>query len=184
MMATVAVGTLAFAALGGIDVLGFGSEAQSAPLDIVETSPSATSVDGLAISVDTTTTLLGEQPATGIAPEGTTVGGATGSGSATPGAVAPRASTPGATAPATAPATTPASAAPPTVAPTTPATAAPTTVTVPRTTTPPVTTAKPPSSTLPPGVSNDWPPGKPIPPKPVGCIDGQLEDNGVWNCQD
>jgi hypothetical protein len=32
-------------------------------------------------------------------------------------------------------------------------------------------------------VPRDWPKNKPIPPKPAGCVNGQLEDNGVWNCQ-
>lgn len=182
MMATVVVGTLAFAALGGIDVLGFGTEAQSAPVEIVETSPTTTAANDVTISVDTTTTLVGEQPATSINPDGTPMesSGVTNGGGAAPIATTPRATTPGApaTTAGTTPATTPAATAAPT-----PSTAAPTTVTVPRTTTPPVTTAAPPASTLPAGVPKDWPPGKPIPPKPAGCIDGQLEDNGVWNCQ-
>ena len=51
---------------------------------------------------------------------------------------------------------------------------------------PPVTVAPAPATTTttrPPGVPGDWPPDKPIPPMPAGCRDGQLEDNGVWNCQ-
>jgi hypothetical protein len=32
-------------------------------------------------------------------------------------------------------------------------------------------------------VPANWPPGKPIPPKPANCKNGQLEDNGVWNCE-
>jgi hypothetical protein len=32
-------------------------------------------------------------------------------------------------------------------------------------------------------VPADWPASKPIPPMPPGCKQGQLEDNGVWNCQ-
>jgi hypothetical protein len=54
------------------------------------------------------------------------------------------------------------------------------------TTAPPVvttTTAAAPTSTLPRGVPADWPAGKPIPPKPPNCVKGQLEDNGVWNCE-
>jgi len=47
------------------------------------------------------------------------------------------------------------------------------------TTAPPVTT-----TTRPRGVPADWPPDKPIPPMPPGCRQPQLEDNGVWNCQD
>jgi hypothetical protein len=53
-------------------------------------------------------------------------------------------------------------------------------------TSPPVTTAPAPATTTttwPSGVPRDWPADKPIPPKPAGCRDGQLEDNGVWNCQ-
>ncbi len=40
------------------------------------------------------------------------------------------------------------------------------------------------TTTRPPGVPADWPPGKPIPPMPPNCHNPQLEDNGVWNCQD
>jgi hypothetical protein len=47
------------------------------------------------------------------------------------------------------------------------------------TTSPPVTT-----TTRPRGVPVDWPPNKPIPPMPPNCRQPQLEDNGVWNCQD
>lgn len=68
-------------------------------------------------------------------------------------------------------------AAPPAPTPTT-ATPTTTTATTPPTTRPPTTT-----TTRPSGVPSDWPADKPIPPKPVPCRDGQLEDNGVWNCQ-
>ena len=47
------------------------------------------------------------------------------------------------------------------------------------TTSAPVTT-----TTRPPGVPKDWPPDKPIPPVPPNCHHPQLEDNGVWNCED
>jgi hypothetical protein len=47
------------------------------------------------------------------------------------------------------------------------------------TTNPPVTT-----TTRPRGVPADWPPDKPIPPMPANCGHPQLEDNGVWNCED
>ena len=47
------------------------------------------------------------------------------------------------------------------------------------TTSPPVTT-----TTRPRGVPGDWPPNKPIPPMPPNCHRPQLEDNGVWNCED
>jgi hypothetical protein len=40
------------------------------------------------------------------------------------------------------------------------------------------------TTTRPQGVPDDWPPGKPIPPMPPDCHEPQLEDNGVWNCQD
>jgi hypothetical protein len=56
----------------------------------------------------------------------------------------------------------------------------------PAVTSPPVTAAPAPATTTttrPSGVPRDWPADKPIPPKPAGCRDGQLEDNGVWNCQ-
>jgi hypothetical protein len=45
------------------------------------------------------------------------------------------------------------------------------------------TTVAAPTSTLPRGVPANWPVGKPIPPKPPNCVNGQLEDNGVWNCE-
>jgi hypothetical protein len=61
--------------------------------------------------------------------------------------------------------------------PTTVATAPPGSVTTTSTSVPVTTT------TWPSGVPRDWPPGKPIPPKPPGCRDGQLEDDGYWNCQ-
>jgi hypothetical protein len=40
------------------------------------------------------------------------------------------------------------------------------------------------TTTRPRGVPKDWPADKPIPPMPANCRDPQLEDNGVWNCQD
>ncbi len=40
------------------------------------------------------------------------------------------------------------------------------------------------SMTRPRGVPADWPRDKPIPPMPPDCHQPQLEDNGVWNCQD
>jgi len=53
-------------------------------------------------------------------------------------------------------------------------------------TSPPTSTANPPvtTTTRPRGVPADWPPDKPIPPMPPNCRQPQLEDNGVWNCQD
>ena len=50
-------------------------------------------------------------------------------------------------------------------------------------TNPPTTQAPTTTTTRPSGVPRDWPADRPIPPKPPGCRDGQLEDNGVWNCQ-
>jgi hypothetical protein len=50
--------------------------------------------------------------------------------------------------------------------------------------TPAPTTAPPAAAaTYPPGVPASWPSGKPIPPMPSPCVQPQLEDNGVWNCQ-
>lgn len=48
------------------------------------------------------------------------------------------------------------------------------------------TTTAPSSSTLPRGakIPKDWPAGRPIPPIPPGCKEPQLEDNGVWNCDE
>ena len=79
--------------------------------------------------------------------------------------------------PATTPTTEPAPAveAPETPAPTTTTTQPPATTTA----VAPVTT-----TTRPRGVPADWPPGKPIPPMPPNCRHPQLEDNGVWNCDD
>lgn len=78
-----------------------------------------------------------------------------------------------------APATTLSTPAPPpaTAAPVAPA---PTATTATSTTNPaPVTTV----AARPEGVPADWPANKPIPPMPTGCLQPQLEDNGVWNCQ-
>lgn len=58
-------------------------------------------------------------------------------------------------------------------------------------TTPPVTTAPATTAPTPPttaaarpeGVPADWPANQPIPPMPAGCVQPQLEDSGVWNCQ-
>jgi hypothetical protein len=33
-------------------------------------------------------------------------------------------------------------------------------------------------------IPDDWPAGKPLPPIPEHCHEPHLEDNGVWNCQD
>ena len=211
LVATAVVGGIAFAALGGIDVLGFGSESQAAFVNIVETTPATTVAVILgAVAVDTTTTVAGAMPPeiTAIAPVGNgsaavanpgstrgtapnvttpnvttpnvTTPGPTTPGPTTPGPTTPGPTTPGPTTPGPTAATTPA-----TAAPTVPPTVAPTTPTTPRTTAPPATTAPPPppASTLPAGVPKDWPSNKPIPPKPEGCVSGQLEDNGVWNCQ-
>lgn len=56
------------------------------------------------------------------------------------------------------------------------------TVTAPTTTTAPKAATT--TTTWPRGVPRDWPADKPIPPMPANCRDPQLEDNGVWNCQD
>lgn len=79
------------------------------------------------------------------------------------------------------PATTrkPSSRKPSTATPTTVATRPPVSATTTTSTSVPTTT-----TTWPRGVPRDWPPGKPIPPKPPGCRDGKLEDDGRWNCQD
>ncbi len=45
----------------------------------------------------------------------------------------------------------------------------------------PTTTVTP--TTRPDGVPDDWPAAKPVPPMPPDCREPQLEDNGVWNCQ-
>ena len=67
---------------------------------------------------------------------------------------------------------------------TTTTTAAPRGTTSATTTTTTSVTATTTTTTLPPGarVPRDWPPGKPYPPIPPGCKKPQLEDNGVWNC--
>ena len=73
LVATAVVGGIAFAALGGIDVLGFGSESQAAFVNIVETTPATTVAVILgAVAVDTTTTVAGAMPPeiTAIAPVG------------------------------------------------------------------------------------------------------------------
>jgi hypothetical protein len=54
----------------------------------------------------------------------------------------------------------------------------------PSTTTTPVRAVPPTTTTRPPGVPGDWPPGRPVPPIPPNCGHPELEDNGVWNCGD
>jgi len=188
MLATVAVGAVAFAALGGLDVMGFGGNEQGATPTIV-TIVQVTTDGTVVVDAITTTAVPGVPPVPGDTagvtpvPDSPASGGGGGGGTpvAGPGTTTPRATTPGApnttAAPTPTPAPTPAPTSPPTVAPTTPTTA-------PRVTTPP-TTAPPTGTTLPPGVRipSDWPPGVPIPPIPPGCKQPQLEDNGVWNCQ-
>ena len=117
---------------------------------------------------------------------------APGQGGRSPAAAAPAATAAPATSPVTSPVTSPS----PTGGAQPPATtAAPATTTAPTpagttaatiTTSPTVTTAPAPvttAATRPEGVPVDWPANKPIPPMPAGCVEPQLEDNGVWNCQ-
>lgn len=155
---------------------------QGTPTAVPLPVAAAADAPGVTVATEPTTTLATEvvtevqvvedqivvpRPAAGASPGAVTAadgGDATGPSAAAPTAAAP--------APAAVPTTSPAPAPAPTAAPTT---TRPSTTT----TTRPTTT----TSSLPPGVPKDWPVGKPIPPMPAGCIDGQLEDNGVWNCQ-
>lgn len=188
--ATLGIGTVCFAALGGGNLLGLsgdGGAAKIVPAGAVEQVTKVVVVH----SADTTIV---------VAPTGTD--GTSPAAPASPVAVsAPVVPVVGTAAPT--PTTAPAAAPDPTVAsttkPTTATTAKPTATTVkpvtttsaaPATTAPPSTaaptTVKPVTSTTsrPRGVPADWPAGKPIPPMPPGCQDPQLELNGVWNCDD
>lgn len=202
--ATLATASVTLAAVGAIDILGFRSPRVAAgatdpvvvkqietvdSLVVIPSMPTAWSITSAAGSGAQRFALVAMQP---VAPASGSAAPSAASGSASPyyasggqGAAAPAASF------VTLPAS-PDTAPPPTSATTKPApsTAAPTTgaptTTRPPTTTAPPTTAAPtttPRTTLPPGVPADWPKDKPIPPMPAGCQNPQLEDNGVWNCE-
>jgi len=185
LTASLAVGALAFASLGGIDVLGFGSAAIPTDPTILDTTSLASAVTDTQVTVsgsdESTTTGVGELPPVVVQP------GATGGPTQAPrGVTSPAAQTPTSTPTGTAPApTSPAAATPASTAP-----AVAPTVTAPATTPPataaptPATTAAP-TNTVPPGarIPSDWPANKPIPPIPPGCVKPVLEDNGVWNCE-
>jgi hypothetical protein len=209
--ATVLTGGLAFASLGGLNILGFSADTAAASVEIGTTIANVDSGVVLTDSKLVGASLIGVDPATttevvpGAVPE-VVVPGVTPPGSAprttssptgtpAPNTPASNGGAPATNAPVTQP---PATAAPVTAAPTVTTVKPPSTTTPPATTVkPPTTTVKPPttttppttvaapSSTLPPGVRipADWPAGKPIPPIPAGCKSPQLEDNGVWNCQ-
>ena len=209
--ATFLVGGMTFASLGGADILGFAAQDSGATPVIVagaQLVDGATIINGAAILMAVTTTAVpvvageipGTQPAAPTdvgtapgtpAPTSPRTSGPTTPSSATdpaPGAPQPAAVTPTPTQGTTA-ATPPPGTSPTTIAATTPptTTAKTTPTTTPRTTQPttttPPTTAGPTTTVRPAGVPASWPADKPIPPKPPGCVNGQLEDNGVWNCQ-
>ncbi len=177
---TLAVATVALAAVGGANMLGFGDgvdvDAASAPpgtdlliIDrvVVVSTPTTVGV------TDAPTTITPEEAAAPTAP----------APPAAParGADAPAPITSAAATPATPPTTSA-----PTTTPTTPTTAAPSPTAPPTTTRPTTTTtATTTGTTLPPGarIPSDWPPERPIPPLPANCKKPVLEDNGIWNCE-
>lgn len=178
--ATAITGTFAFAAVGGMSILGFGSvraPAGAAPVQVVaDTGPPQADKPVASVPVGspgTPITLPGAD-----APVGP--GGKTSSvnpvGDGPSGAFVPPVATPTAT-------TAPSSKTPTSVASTNQPNVPPTTAAVTPTTAPPTTAAATLTTVRPAGVPADWPAGKPIPPMPVGCKQPQLEDNGVWNCQ-
>lgn len=172
---TAAVGALAFASLGGMNILGFGSERHFADPPLVDASlPTSESSPSIDQSTSTTAAIEG-QPTIVLLPGSSRAAGAGPTNATSPASGQP--SAPGPTAP---PASGPAATTPPATAPA--GTAPSATVPAPGPTSPPATAA--PSSTLPPDarIPSDWPPGTPIPPIPPGCKKPVLEDNGVWNC--
>ncbi len=191
--ATLGIGTVCMAAVGGVGILGFGSADASNVASVITQVENIDRIVVIASGTVPDTEAPAGDPAAPTPAE--------------PGApIAQPPATPRATLPGGAPAPTPAPTAGPTDSPTPtpgPTQSTPTTPTTAKTTTTdaPVTTATPttakattttakattttaaPTSTLPAGVPRDWPAGKPIPPKPANCVKGQLEDNGVWNCE-
>lgn len=168
-------GTLAYAAVGGASMFGFGG-ASDGPLSQAQLVKRIETIDQVVVvsSVD---------PQAAARAAGGTSTTAPAAQSTLPNGVpliiltVPK---PGATAPPPA-ITLPTS---PTVAP------AVATTTVPQATTPPPATTSPPTTapravtttTRPPGVPADWPADEPIPPMPPDCEQPQLEDDGQWNC--
>jgi len=152
-----------------------GGPATDAPAtDAPSASASAASSSGSAAAPR-----AGAAPAStdGAATTGTTTPATTGGTTTTaPSTVVPTTTTraPAGTAPTTA--------APTTAAPTTAAPTTTTTVARPTTTVPPRTTVS--GQIIPAGweISSVYN-NKPIPSYPAGCKNGQLEDNGTWNCQ-
>ncbi len=195
--ATLGIGTVCFAALGGGHLLGLsgdGSSAAVVPGSAVEQVTKVVvvrSADGSLFVVESTATASPEAAAPAPASptaEPTLAVMVVGTAAPSPAAATTATPTPTTTTTPTR-ATTPSTSRPVTTTsakPVTTTSAAPVTTNAPSTSAPP-TTPKPvtPTTTArPPGVPADWPAGKPIPPMPAGCKQPQLELNGVWNCDD
>lgn len=187
---TLGLGTVAFASIGGGDLLGLSDDGQAT--QIVPGS-NVEQITRVVVVSGTETTIVA------IVPVGDPTVAPPADGNATPPPVvvpvntaAPSAGSPSTTQ-TTAKATTTSAVTQTTTKstvtattekPATATTAAPNT-TNPPTTPAPTTTVKVTTTTVrPPGVPADWPAGKPIPPMPAGCKKPQLELNGVWNCDD
>ena len=204
---TMAIGALSYAAIGGVDILGFsgaggGYAADGTPVvveqienvDHVVVIPSPTTVAPIVDAPAQSPAKpaapswypSNQAPAAASAAESPTTAAPTSAPAAPPttaAAATPKATTPPATSP---PAVTPSAALP---APTSPATTSPPVTSSPATSPPttkaPSTTVPATGTTLPAGaqVPSDWPTNTPIPPIPAGCRKPVLEDNGVWNCE-
>lgn len=168
--ATALTGTFAFATLGGMSILGLGavhrpSGAAGVAAQIVAAAgplpsePAAVSAPADSTATPIVPILIGtptgpDGTTSGVTPAGTRQSGAFGQQPVTPTVTTPSGNGPTVTVPATTPATVP-----------------------------PTTAATTPTTVRPAGVPADWPANKPIPPMPANCKQPQLEDNGVWNCQ-
>ena len=186
---TLGLGTVAFASIGGGDLLGLSDDGQAT--QIVPGS-NVEQITRVVVVSGTETTIVA------IVPVGDQTVAPPADGNATPppvvvpvntaapsaGASTTPTTTKATTTSAVTQTTTKSTVTATTQKPTTTTTAAPNT-TNPTTTPAPTTTVKVTSTTVrPPGVPADWPAGKPIPPMPAGCKKPQLELNGVWNCDD
>lgn len=185
-------GTFAFAAVGGLSMLGLGAVKsvheslagpalrQVAPLTTDASGASPTALNApIFVAVGQSSTSLSSRAASTAA---AAVSAEPAALIAEPAAVAPvPPNSPIIVQPE--PTSAPTTPAPATVAPTMPKTTTPPTA-APAPATTPTTVPKTTTTVRPPGVPLDWPAGKAIPPMPVPCPYPQLELNGVWNCQD
>jgi hypothetical protein len=190
--ASIIAATFAFAAVGGLSMLGLGAIKSA---DQTSTGPAPSQETPISADPSAVSTSLSDALVAATLGQPSTSSGSKGRGSAPLGIVASAPSelvapadvgvptaAPQVAEPIVTPVVVPIIVAVPTVAGapvTAPATSPPT---VPKTTAAPVTVA--PTTTRPPGVPADWPANKAIPPMPKNCEQPQLELNGVWNCDD